>query len=66
MLSDPELVAIQAYGLLHPDGGIEGDIARPATFVVDRDGGVAWMKLADDWRVRPRPKELLEIVKELP
>ena len=59
LLSDPSLETIGAYGLLHADGGLEGDIARPAIFIVDRDGRVVWRHLTDDWRVRPRPEELL-------
>jgi peroxiredoxin len=59
VLSDPELAAIDAYGVRHPGGGLEGDIARPAVFLVDRDGRIAWRKLTENWRVRPRPDELL-------
>ena len=66
LLSDAELKTIDAYGLRHDEGGFEGDIARPATLIVDGDGHVAWRHLTDDWRIRPRPGELLEIVKALP
>ncbi len=60
LLSDADLEATRAYGLLHTDGGLEGDIARPAVLIVDGDGRVAWRHLTDDWRVRPRAGELLE------
>ena len=60
VLSDPQLVAIDAFGLRHVDGGIDGDIARPATYIVASDGRVAWRDLTENWRVRPRPTRLLE------
>lgn len=65
LLSDPDSEAIRAYGLLHADGGIEGDIARPATLILDTDGRVVWRDLTDDWRVRPRPEELLRVLESL-
>ena len=37
-----------------------GDIARPSTFILGRDGRVAWYDLTENWRVRPRPSVLLE------
>ena len=65
LLSDPDLETIKAYGLQHIDGGIEGDIARPATLIVDGDGRIVWLHLTDDWRVRPRPAELLKILETM-
>ncbi len=60
ILADTELEAINAYGLLHESGSMEGgDIARPAVFIVDRDGSIAFRKLTDNWRVRVRPEEVL-------
>jgi hypothetical protein len=35
------------------------DIARPATFICDR-GVVVWRDLTDNWRVRPRPRDILD------
>ena len=59
ILSDPQLKATAAFGLLHPDaapGG--GDLPRPATYIAE--GGVArWRDLTDNWRIRPRPDQLL-------
>ena len=65
LLTDPDSVATQAYGLYHANGGIEGDVARPATIIVDVDGRVAWRHLTDNWRVRPRVGELLEVLEGL-
>lgn len=60
ILSDPELKAIDAFGLRHVDGGFGRDIARPAVFLFDEHGELMWKSLTDTWRVRVRPEELLE------
>jgi peroxiredoxin len=66
ILSDPDLAAIDAFGLRHPGGSPYGggDVSRPAVFVV-RDGVVRWRHLTDNWRVRPRAGDLLEVVQEV-
>ncbi len=64
LLADPDLTAIDAYGVRHPEGMIT-DIARPATFLIDRQGRVAWRDLTDNWRVRVRPERVLEQVKAI-
>jgi peroxiredoxin len=60
LLSDPEARAIEAFGVLHADGGFEGDIARPALFLADRDGRILWRELTENWRVRARPEAILQ------
>lgn len=48
LLADPERRAIDAYGLVHPRGGPGGsDIARPAVFVVGRDGRLAFARASE-------------------
>ena len=60
VLSDPELHAVDAFGLRHAGAGIDGhDIARPATFVIDERGIIRWRNLTSDYRVRPRPDDVL-------
>jgi len=59
VLSDPTLGAIDAFGVRHENGGLDGDVARPATFIIDRDGAIFWRDLTENWRVRPRPEQLL-------
>ncbi len=62
VLADEDLRVISAFGVAHPGGGPGGgDIARPASFVVV-DGTVRWRDLTDNWRVRPRPGEILEVL----
>ncbi len=66
LLSDPEGLAISAFGLQHAGAGIHGeDIARPGVFVVDREGQIAWRSLTDNWRVRVRPDTIIEQLKQL-
>ncbi len=63
LLSDPDLEAIDAYGVRHPGGGMGmggHDVARPATFLIDRQGRVVWRELTDNWRIRLRPERLLD------
>jgi len=61
MLSDPDLVAIRRYDLVHKGAGMAGhDIARPAEFLLDHNGTVRWRKLTEDYRVRARVEEMLE------
>jgi len=69
ILSDPELKAIDALGVRHDDAmTAEGtrNIARPAVFILDRDGVVRWRELTDNWRVRVRPETILEQLADIP
>ena len=67
LLSDLEGEAIQAFGLRHANANPMGDqdIARPATFVLDREGNIAWKILPDNWRVRVRPETLIEQLQKI-
>ncbi len=61
ILSDRDRETITAYGLLHPGASIDGgDIARPATLILDDDGRVRWRNLTENWRVRVRPDAVIE------
>lgn len=60
ILSDSDRETIMAYGLLHPGASINGgDIARPATLIIDAEGIVRWRNLTENWRVRVRPEAVL-------
>ena len=60
LLSDPEFTVIDRFGLRHINGGLYGDIARPAVFVADKNGQIKWRHLTDNWRVRVRPETILK------
>ena len=62
ILSDADHRAMRAFGLVHA-GAFQGeDIARPATFVIDR-GAIRWRDLTSNYRVRPTADEVLEAVR---
>ena len=52
-ISDPEEQVIASYGL--KDSTLGEAIARPASFIIDREGRVAWRYLPRDWRIRAGP-----------
>ena len=68
VLSDTETEAIHAFGVVHEMGDPihKTDIARPATFILDREGRVVWFHLPENWRIRPRPEELLDELARIP
>jgi len=54
------------YGLVHARGGNKGqDVPRPTTIVIDRQGIVRWLSLADSIQVRPEPGEVSRAVRGL-
>lgn len=59
-LSDPEGRLLDLFDLRHmganPTGG---DIAQSASFLVSPDGTVLWLKVAENYRMRPDPKVIL-------
>lgn len=65
-LSDPKAEVIRRYDVLHAGAGIEGqDIARPAEFLLDSSGTVRWVNLTENYFVRARPEQILEVAKAL-
>jgi peroxiredoxin len=66
LLADTEGAWMDAFGVRHVAGGLDGDIARPATFLIDREGRVVWRDLTDNWRVRPRPEALIRELAAIP
>ena len=65
-LCDPEAAAIKQLDLLHEGGGMEApDISRPAEFLIDPQGTVRWVNLAENWRIRLRPEDILHIIDEV-
>lgn len=66
-LSDPDAKVIGSYGILHKGEGQNGhDIARPAEFLVDREGVVRWRNLTEDLKVRARAEQMLAAARLLP
>jgi peroxiredoxin len=65
-LSDPNVEAIRRYDLVHTGAGEGGhDIARPAEFLLDSTGTVRWVHLTENYFMRARPEQILEVSKLL-
>jgi peroxiredoxin len=58
LLADPDEVIISDYGLR--DSTLGEAVARPASFILDREGRVAWRYLPPDWRLRAGPDVYME------
>ncbi len=60
LLSDPQSLTIDRYGLRDPEYAkqkIDG-VPRPSAFVLDQEGHVRWLKIETDYRERPSIEEL--------
>ena len=65
-LADRDLAVTRRYGLAHAGAGPDGgDVPRPATVVVDRDGLVRWFSVSKNVQVRPDPDDVLRAVRAL-
>ena len=66
VLSDEAGRLVDALQLRDPGGNPSGgDVARSATVLVRPDGTVAEILAAENYRVRPRVKEVLEAVRRV-
>ena len=65
VLSDPEARVIRQYGLLHPHGKGDTDIAIRTTFVIDEDGRECWRKVSATIPEIPKAAEVLQQLREM-
>ncbi len=61
LLADPERTALRAWGVEDP----VNVTAWPATYVVARDGTIAWRSISATYPQRPRPEEILAVLDSL-
>lgn len=61
MLSDQELQAISAYNVVDPGNS---DIARPATFIVDENGKIAWKFIDEKFDIRLDSDRIIDELKK--
>jgi peroxiredoxin len=62
LLSDQDVEVTRRYDLVHAGAGEDGhDIARPAEFLLDSTGTVRWINLTENYWVRARPEQVLEV-----
>src|SRR5262245_58338904 len=67
ILADVDRAVTRAYGVVHEKGGPDGsDVPLPAQFLIDRDGKVAWRRVATKIHDRPDPAEVQRHIRALP
>jgi peroxiredoxin len=64
VLSDPDTRVIRQYGLLHPHGKGDSDIALRTTFVIDENGRERWRKVSSTVPEIPKAAEVLQQLRE--
>lgn len=64
MLSDPQSLTIDRYGLRDPAYAKEklDGVPRPSVFVLDQKGLVRWAKVETDYRERPAVEEIAGVL----
>jgi peroxiredoxin len=62
VLIDPGSRTIRAYGVLNE---AHGSIAHPTTLVIDTEGVVQFVRVDENYTIRPAPEELLEALRSL-
>lgn len=62
-LMDPDLALTKSFGLLNEKNG---EMPHPAAILIDKGGVVQYVRVDEDFRVRPEPAELLEAAGGLP
>ncbi len=67
MLSDPGAKVIRAYGLIHPNAGMEGnDIALDTALLVDTDGRERWRRVSATLPDLPTAEEIVARIRATP
>jgi peroxiredoxin Q/BCP len=57
LLSDPDLSTIRHYGILNPSSG--GTVPHPTTIIVDAEGFIRWVRMDEDFTMRPSVASVL-------
>lgn len=64
ILADESRAATRAFGVLHARGSPSGtDIPVPSMFLIDRDGVIAWERIAEAVQDRPDPREVIAAIR---
>lgn len=66
ILSDEGAKVVTQMGLLHHEKMQKKDIALPASFLIDKNGKIAWRHVAGYVQDRPDPADVREEVRKLP
>jgi len=70
-LSDPECQAAKVLGIMHESGlpagmqmfGYDSDTVLPTMLVTNRAGELVWKDETDNYRVRPEPQTLIDVLR---
>jgi peroxiredoxin len=62
VLFDETRAVTRAYGVYHALGTDAYNIARPATFVIGRDGTIGWIAVSPSQRERPRLEDIFAAI----
>jgi peroxiredoxin len=65
ILSDKERKVIKAYGILNTGTNIEGGIAHPSVFILDKEGRIRYLHVGKDPGDRPPDEELIVEIKKV-
>mgnify|MGYP001570520391 CR=1 FL=1 len=66
ILSDEAGKLIDHFGMRHVKGKRgQSDLAQSSSFLLDQNGRVLWQRVAENYRVRPRPEEILKVIDEV-
>jgi peroxiredoxin len=63
ILSDSERKVIKAYGVFNPEE--HGGIAKPSTFILDKEGRIRFLYVGKDPADRPPDETILEEIKKI-
>jgi peroxiredoxin len=62
-LIDPGAGAIRYYGIFNEGDRRSREIPHPATLVIDKKGVVRYLRIDEDYRIRPPVDNLLEVLR---
>ena len=62
VLFDETRTVTRAYGIYHAFGKDAYNIARPATFLIGRDGKICWIAVSPNQHTRPPVSEILAAI----
>ena len=66
ILSDEAGKLIDHFGMRHVKGKRgQSDLAQSASFLLDQNGKVLWQRIAENYRVRPKPEEILQALDKI-
>lgn len=66
ILSDESGKLIDRFGVRHVKGMAgKSDLAQSSSFLLDQEGRVLWQRIAENYRVRPKPDEILKAIDEV-